>query len=191
LKHAVKYYYHCNSSNNQFAYFKNSDKGQPCFKYKDCLLFFTFGLESNCPRGRKHGKKKVVDPEDIWDLPQQCPKASCVPFKYYNHKSKIQPCFKCLHYKQLFHMHIIINGTKRYLVHSKPHTSRTKSIKPPKITSGSNRPRKPNHVQNGLLNVDMLPNEMHEHDMAHSTETNNGGMEDITLEGNPLHIDTN
>jgi hypothetical protein len=76
-------------------------------------------------------------------------------------------------------MRIITNGMERDLVHSKPHTSRAKSIKPPKITKGSKCPRKPNHVQKGLLNVDMLPNEMPEYHMAHSIEANNGGMDDI------------
>jgi hypothetical protein len=80
---------------------------------------------------------------------------------------------------QLFHMKIIINGTERYLVLNKPHAPRTKSLKPPKITKGRNRHKKPNHVQNGLPHLDMLPNEMPKYDMAHSMEATNGGLEDI------------
>jgi hypothetical protein len=152
----------------------------------DCLNFFTFGLESNRPKGRKYGKKKGVDPKDIQDLPRQCPNASCgktkdTSFKYYNNNSNTQPCFKCLSCNQLFHMRIIINGIERYLVHNKPRAPRTKSIKSPKIPKGRNCHRKPNHVQNGLLHLDMFPNEMHEYDMAHSMEATNGGLEDINM----------
>jgi hypothetical protein len=184
LKQVVKYCYYCNSSNNRFAYFNNSDEGQPRYRCHDCSKLFTFGSESNRPRGRKYGKKKGVDPEEIRDLPRQCPNPSCektkdTPFKYYNNNCKTQLCFKCLSCNQLFFMRIITDGIERQLVHSKPHTSRAKSIKPPKITKGSNRPRKSNHVQNGLCNVDMLPNEIPEYHVAHSMEANNGGMEDI------------
>jgi transposase-like protein len=181
LKEVVKYCYYCNSSNNRFAYFNNSDEGQPRYRCHDCSKLFTFGSESNRPKGRKYGKKKGVDPEEIRVLPRQCPNPSCektmdTPFKYYNNNCKTQLCFKCLSCKQLFFMRIITDGIESQLVHS---TSRAKSIKPPKITKGSNRPRKSNHVQKGLCNVDMLPNEMPEYHVAHSMEANNGGMEDI------------
>jgi hypothetical protein len=184
LKEVVKYCYYCNSSNNRFAYFNNSDEGQPRYRCHDCSKLFTFGSESNRPKGRKYGKKKGVDPEEIRDLPRQCPNPSCektkdTPFKYYNNNCKTQLCFKCLSCKQLFFMRIITDGIERQLVHSKPHTSRAKSIKPPKITKGSNHPRKSTHVQKGLCNVDMLPNETPEYHVAHSMEANNGGMEDI------------
>jgi hypothetical protein len=185
LKQVMKYCYHCNSSNNRFAYFNNSDEGQPRYRCQDCSKLFTFGSESNRPRGRKYGKKKGVDPEEIQDLPRQCPNPSCektmnTPFRYYNNNCKTQLCFKCLSCKQLFFMRIITDGIERQLVHSKPHTSRAKSIKPPKITKGTSHPRKSNHVQKGLCNVDnMLPNEMPEYHMAHSMEANNGGMVDI------------
>jgi hypothetical protein len=101
LEQVVKHCYHCKSSNNRFAYFNNSNIGQPRYKCMDCLKFFTFGSESNCPKGRKYSKKRGVDPEDIRDLPRQCPNASCgetkdTPFRYYNNDSKMQTMLQML-----------------------------------------------------------------------------------------------